>query len=202
MAVMDRPAPFGRHDAFSPSRHRHHPSSAFGRSAELGGREQTLDPSESERPRDRVRDLSALALLAAGLFLIAAITTFNPADPPAARVFPPNSKAVNACGLIGSTIASFLYQTFGLGASVRNPGAHHVVHQWKGNTPVRVLIGAHVVVVMPGHPLFGPRRVQVRLSMHRVIGRSRRPERSHKPRRHGKQGRNGSRHTQKTKRLS
>ncbi len=116
MAVMDRPAPFGRHDAFSPSRHRHHPSSAFGRNAELGGREKTIDRDESERPRDRLRDLSALAILAAGLFLIAAIATFNPADPPAARVFPPNSKAVNACGLIGSTIASFLYQTFGLGA--------------------------------------------------------------------------------------
>jgi len=116
MAVMDRPAPFGRQDAFSPSRHRQQPSSAFGRTAQLAGPEKTTNPNDSERARDRLRDLSALALLAAGLFLIAALATFSPADPPAARVFPPNSKAVNACGFIGSTIASFLYQTFGLGA--------------------------------------------------------------------------------------
>jgi S-DNA-T family DNA segregation ATPase FtsK/SpoIIIE len=113
MAVMDRPAPFGRQDSLSPSRQRPY---QFGRPSPLGGLETTIDPNDAERPRDRVRDLSALAMLAAGIFVVAALATFSPADPPAARVFPPNAKAVNACGLIGSTIASFLYQTFGLGA--------------------------------------------------------------------------------------
>ncbi|MFM8635207.1 MAG: DNA translocase FtsK [Planctomycetia bacterium] len=67
-------------------------------------------------PRDRVRDLTALALLAGCVFLVAALATFDPADPPVSRTFPPHAKATNACGLLGATVAAALYAAFGLGA--------------------------------------------------------------------------------------
>jgi len=67
-------------------------------------------------PRDRVRDLVALALLAGCAFLIAALVSFDPADPPAARVFPPHARATNACGLLGAAVSATLYEAFGLGA--------------------------------------------------------------------------------------
>ena len=56
-------------------------------------------------PRNRVRDLTALVVLAACVFVAAALLTFDAADPPLSRVFPPNARAANACGLIGSAIA-------------------------------------------------------------------------------------------------
>jgi DNA segregation ATPase FtsK/SpoIIIE, S-DNA-T family len=67
-------------------------------------------------PRDRVRDLTALVLLAVCAFLVAALATFDPADPPAAREFPPHARATNACGLLGSSVATSLTESFGLGA--------------------------------------------------------------------------------------
>ncbi|MBU6221608.1 MAG: DNA translocase FtsK [Planctomycetes bacterium] len=66
-------------------------------------------------PRNRVRDLTALVMLAACAFLAAALVTFDPADPPFSRVFPPHARAVNACGLIGSVVAGALYESLGLG---------------------------------------------------------------------------------------
>jgi S-DNA-T family DNA segregation ATPase FtsK/SpoIIIE len=67
-------------------------------------------------PRNRVRDLTALALLAGCVFLVAALATFHPADPPAARMLPAHLRAVNACGLLGSTAAATCFEWFGLGA--------------------------------------------------------------------------------------
>jgi S-DNA-T family DNA segregation ATPase FtsK/SpoIIIE len=67
-------------------------------------------------PRNRVRDLTALALLAGCVFLVAALATFHPADPPAARMLPAHLRAVNACGLIGSAAAAACFEWFGLGA--------------------------------------------------------------------------------------
>ena len=67
-------------------------------------------------PRNRVRDLTALVMLAACVFLAAALATFDPADPPLSRVFPPNARAMNACGLIGSAVAGVLYESLGLGS--------------------------------------------------------------------------------------
>jgi len=67
-------------------------------------------------PRNRFRDLTALALLAGCLFLVAALATFAPADPPVSYGFPPHARATNACGFLGAAAASALYQWFGLGA--------------------------------------------------------------------------------------
>ena len=71
---------------------------------------------EEKLPRDRVRDLFALGLLATCLFVVASLATFHPADPPGSRVFPPHARAENACGLIGATASATLYEAFGLGA--------------------------------------------------------------------------------------
>ncbi|MFM7108276.1 MAG: DNA translocase FtsK 4TM domain-containing protein [Planctomycetaceae bacterium] len=67
-------------------------------------------------PRDRVRDVTALVLLAGCVFLVAALATFDPADPPLARAFPAHSRAANACGILGAAAAAGLYTWFGLGA--------------------------------------------------------------------------------------
>jgi|688.fasta_scaffold28181_2 S-DNA-T family DNA segregation ATPase FtsK/SpoIIIE len=74
-------------------------------------------PPVGERvPRDRVRDVTALGLLAACLFLVVALATFHPADPPAARMFPPHARAVNACGFLGAVAATGLLESLGLAA--------------------------------------------------------------------------------------
>jgi S-DNA-T family DNA segregation ATPase FtsK/SpoIIIE len=63
-----------------------------------------------------VRDLTALALLATCVFLVVALATFDPADPPAARVFPPHARASNACGYLGALVSTGLSEAFGLAA--------------------------------------------------------------------------------------
>ena len=67
-------------------------------------------------PRDRLRDFAALALLAGCVFLAASLATYDPADPPLPRAFPPNARAANACGTAGSFLAGFGYRWFGFGA--------------------------------------------------------------------------------------
>ena len=67
-------------------------------------------------PRNRVRDLTALVLLASCIFLVAALATFDAGDPPTSRVFPPHARAVNACGLMGAAVAGALLECFGIGA--------------------------------------------------------------------------------------
>jgi S-DNA-T family DNA segregation ATPase FtsK/SpoIIIE len=67
-------------------------------------------------PRNRVRDLGALVLLAACGFLVVALATFDPADPPLSRGFPPNARATNSCGLVGAIAAAGLFEALGFGA--------------------------------------------------------------------------------------
>jgi DNA segregation ATPase FtsK/SpoIIIE, S-DNA-T family len=106
MATVDRPLP----SSLSPR------APFGGRSGAAKEAAAPLTPAPEAAPRDRVRDLTALGLLAICAFLIAALATFDPADPPAAREFPPHARATNACGLLGSTVAAGLSETFGLGA--------------------------------------------------------------------------------------
>lgn len=106
MATIDRPLP----SSLSP---RAPFGGRFGAAKEAAA---PAAPAPEAAPRDRVRDLTALGLLAVCAFLIAALATFDPADPPAAREFPPHARATNACGLLGSTVATGLFESFGLGA--------------------------------------------------------------------------------------
>ena len=106
MATVDRPLP----SSLSP---RAPFGGRFGAAKEAAA---PAAPAPEAAPRDRVRDLTALGLLAVCAFLIASLATFDPADPPAAREFPPHARATNACGLLGSTVATGLFESFGLGA--------------------------------------------------------------------------------------
>jgi len=72
--------------------------------------------TDGRAPRDRVRDLTALVLLAGCAFLVASLATFHVGDPPAARTFPPPARTENACGIIGSAVAGGLLEAMGLGA--------------------------------------------------------------------------------------
>ena len=106
MATVDRPLP----SSLSP---RAPFGGRFGAAKEAAA---PAAPAPEAAPRDRVLDLTALGLLAVCAFLIASLATFDPADPPAAREFPPHARATNACGLLGSTVATGLFESFGLGA--------------------------------------------------------------------------------------
>jgi S-DNA-T family DNA segregation ATPase FtsK/SpoIIIE len=75
-----------------------------------------LDAGDSAR--NRVRDMAALVLLAAACFLLVALATFDPGDPPLSRTFPPHARAENACGLLGAMVAATLYEALGLAAWV------------------------------------------------------------------------------------
>jgi len=48
-----------------------------------------------------------------GLFLAAAVLSFNPADPPSGAVFPPNDPVRNLCGSIGALIAYHILAAVG-----------------------------------------------------------------------------------------
>jgi S-DNA-T family DNA segregation ATPase FtsK/SpoIIIE len=61
-------------------------------------------------------DLLALALLAAVMFLAAALLTHDPADQPGAAVYPRNAQPANACGHAGAVVSQLLLHAFGLGA--------------------------------------------------------------------------------------
>jgi S-DNA-T family DNA segregation ATPase FtsK/SpoIIIE len=61
-------------------------------------------------------DLFALALLAATLFLGLALTTYNPADPPSALVYPAQEHTSNLCGRWGALAANGMFKGFGVGA--------------------------------------------------------------------------------------
>ena len=62
-------------------------------------------------------DLLALALLAAVIFLAAALFSYDPADPPSKLVYPPHGQPANMCGhsgAIASPLAVRGSRTWGL----------------------------------------------------------------------------------------
>ena len=74
-------------------------------------------------------DIVAIGLLAGIVFLVAALATYDPADPvtnvipgleqvytPEQLVFPQNESVQNACGPIGAWTADFLFHVLGLGS--------------------------------------------------------------------------------------
>jgi S-DNA-T family DNA segregation ATPase FtsK/SpoIIIE len=61
-------------------------------------------------------DLFALALLAGVSLLVAALASYDPADPPGTLVYPPRQTVANACGPIGAYAAHILYSGVGYAA--------------------------------------------------------------------------------------
>jgi S-DNA-T family DNA segregation ATPase FtsK/SpoIIIE len=82
----------------------------------LAASRTVVAPQAAPAARNRVRDLAALVVLAACGFLAVALVTFDPADPPLSRGFPPNARAVNGCGFVGAVVAAGLYEALGIGA--------------------------------------------------------------------------------------
>lgn len=66
--------------------------------------------------RDLKLDVTALALLAAVVFLAIALFTYSPADPPSALTYPPATEINNACGRFGALVAHLLLSGLGVGA--------------------------------------------------------------------------------------
>src|SRR4029077_518070 len=68
---------------------------------------------------DRYRlktDLLALVLLAASVFVALSLFSHDPADPPAATVYPARAETFNTCGPVGAWVAHLLRTAFGAGA--------------------------------------------------------------------------------------
>jgi DNA segregation ATPase FtsK/SpoIIIE, S-DNA-T family len=61
-------------------------------------------------------DLVALALLACCAFLVAALASYDPCDPPGTLVYPPREATANQCGPVGAYAAHLLYATVGYAA--------------------------------------------------------------------------------------
>jgi S-DNA-T family DNA segregation ATPase FtsK/SpoIIIE len=73
-----------------------------------------VEAAPAAPPRDRVRDITALVLLAATTFVLASLASFDAADPPVPHAFPPNARVFNACGAVGSFLAGQAYQWLGI----------------------------------------------------------------------------------------
>src|SRR5688572_8596328 len=68
--------------------------------------------------RRLITDLLALALLAVCVFIALSLYSFDPADAPAATVYPVNAHIQNLCGPVGARLAHALRDALGLGAWV------------------------------------------------------------------------------------
>jgi S-DNA-T family DNA segregation ATPase FtsK/SpoIIIE len=67
--------------------------------------------------RSRLKtDLLALGLLAATVFVALSLVSHDPADPPAATVYPARTEVLNTCGRMGAWAAHLLHTAFGAGA--------------------------------------------------------------------------------------
>lgn len=61
-------------------------------------------------------DLLALGLLAATVFVALSLFSHDPADPPAATVYPARTEVLNTCGRVGAWASHLLHTAFGAGA--------------------------------------------------------------------------------------
>jgi hypothetical protein len=59
-------------------------------------------------------DLAACGLLVTGLLLAVSVFSYDPADPPGARVYPAHSAETNLLGPAGAWLAQLLHETLGL----------------------------------------------------------------------------------------
>ena len=62
----------------------------------------------------RFRQLFAIVLVPIVVFVSVALISFDPADPPASRGFPPRIEPVNLCGHLGASVSTLIYQSTGV----------------------------------------------------------------------------------------
>ena len=82
----------------------------------------------------RLQQILAMILAPVVVFVSMALVSFDPADPPANRGFPPRLEPSNLCGHLGSTIATLIFQSTGVAG-------------WLGVT----LLGGLAVSLLRGH---------------------------------------------------
>ena len=91
-------------------------SFARGMPQRLATGDYILDPDVPQQAAaaDRSVQLAAIALLPVIAFVAVALVSFDAADPPAGRGFPPRVEPANACGHLGAVVATTIYQSVGL----------------------------------------------------------------------------------------
>jgi len=91
-------------------------SFARGMPQRLATGDYILDPDVPQQAvaADRSVQLAAIALLPVIAFVVVALASFDPADPPAGRGFPPQIEPANACGHLGAVVATTIYHSIGL----------------------------------------------------------------------------------------
>ena len=67
-------------------------------------------------PISRTRKVAAVVTFCLGLFLVASVVSFDPADAPSRIVYPPNANTSNWCGMAGAYVAFWLFDAIGDGA--------------------------------------------------------------------------------------
>ena len=80
---------------------------AGGVAQRLANGDYIIDPDIPHRVAvSRLRQILAIVLVPVVVFISMSLVSFDPADPPASRGFPPRIEPVNLCGHLGSTVAT------------------------------------------------------------------------------------------------
>ena len=88
---------------------------AGGVAQRLANGDYIIDPDIPQRVgANRLRHILAILLVPVVVFISMALISFDPADPPAGRGFPPRIEPTNLCGHLGSTVATLIYQSTGV----------------------------------------------------------------------------------------
>ncbi len=88
---------------------------AGGVAQRLANGDYIIDPDIPQRVgANRIRQILAILLVPVAVFISMALISFDPADPPASRGFPPRVEPANLCGHLGSTVATLIYQSTGV----------------------------------------------------------------------------------------
>ena len=88
---------------------------AGGVAQRLANGDYIIDPDIPQRVgANRLRQILAIVLVPVVIFISMALISFDPADPPASRGFPPRIEPANLCGHLGSTVATLIYQSTGV----------------------------------------------------------------------------------------
>ena len=88
---------------------------AGGVAQRLANGDYIIDPDIPHRVGgNRLRQILAIVLVPVVVFISMALISFDPADPPARRGFPPRIEPANLCGHLGSTVATLIYQSTGV----------------------------------------------------------------------------------------
>ena len=88
---------------------------AGGVAQRLASGDYIIDPDIPHRAGiGRSRQLFAIVLVPIVIFVSVALLSFDPADPPSNRGFPPRIEPVNLCGHLGASVSTLIYQSTGV----------------------------------------------------------------------------------------